>query len=42
MMLQVSQELLSGGEWEQCTWEFYKDFLFNFHVIHLLLWTSKL
>jgi len=32
-MLQVSQELLSGEEWEQSTWEFYKDFLFNFHVI---------
>jgi len=23
-MLQVSQELRSGGEWEPVTWEFYK------------------
>jgi len=32
-MLQVSQEMLSDGEWAQSTWEFYKDFLFNFHAI---------
>jgi len=32
-VLQVSQEMLSGEEWEQSAWGFIKTSLLNFHVI---------
>jgi len=32
-MFQVSQEMLSGREWEYSTRDLFKRLLFNFHVI---------